>query len=336
MKKRGEQDRHAHRLRLPLGPPRRRSRRRHRSSSATPSAWSSSATTPPSPSRWTRCSTTRRPSSAAPKRAHVVADMPFMSYQVNAEDALRNAGRLLKEGGAQSVKLEGGVQVAETVRRIVDAGIPVMGHIGLTPQSINQLGGYKVQGKTPDSRRRAHQRRHGPRAGRRLRHRARMRARASSRDAITERLAHPDDRHRRRPGLRRPGAGLPRPARPLPGVPPEARASATPTSATRSRDAVRAYADDVRAGRFPTEAESFIMDTPLFTEPSEATSAKAPTSPPPPDRLRADLLDMLLSLVLRCSSGRARRQRFRDPQSTPRRDEHRHHRRPQCRPPATR
>ena len=81
--------------------------------------------------------------------AHVLADMPFMSYQTSPEDALRNAGRLLKEGGAQSVKLEGGVRVAETARFIVDAGIPVMGHIGLTPQSVHQLGGYKVQGKTP-------------------------------------------------------------------------------------------------------------------------------------------------------------------------------------------
>jgi 3-methyl-2-oxobutanoate hydroxymethyltransferase len=75
--------------------------------------------------------------------------MPFMSYQIGTADAMRNAGRLLKEGGAQSVKLEGGVKVAETVRALVDAGIPVMGHLGLTPQSINQLGGYKVQGKTP-------------------------------------------------------------------------------------------------------------------------------------------------------------------------------------------
>jgi len=83
------------------------------------------------------------------RHAHVVADMPFMSYQVSAEEALRNAGRMLKEGGAQSVKLEGGVRVAETVRRLVESGIPVMGHLGLTPQSVNQLGGYKVQGKTP-------------------------------------------------------------------------------------------------------------------------------------------------------------------------------------------
>jgi len=83
------------------------------------------------------------------RRTHIVADMPFMSYQAGPVEALHNAGRLLKEGGAQSVKLEGGSKVAETVRTIVDAGIPVMGHIGLTPQSINQIGGYKVQGKTP-------------------------------------------------------------------------------------------------------------------------------------------------------------------------------------------
>ena len=82
------------------------------------------------------------------QRAHVVADMPFMSYQASVEDALRNAGRMLQEGGAQSVKLEGGATVAETVRRLVAAGIPVMGHIGLTPQSVHRFGGYKVQGKT--------------------------------------------------------------------------------------------------------------------------------------------------------------------------------------------
>ena len=81
-------------------------------------------------------------------RAHVVGDMPFLSYHADIPEAVRNAGRLLKEGGAQSVKLEGGGEQAETVRRIVASGIPVMGHIGLTPQSVNQLGGYRVQGKT--------------------------------------------------------------------------------------------------------------------------------------------------------------------------------------------
>lgn len=83
------------------------------------------------------------------RKAHVVADLPFMSYQTGPQDALRNAGRMLKEGGAQSVKLEGGQPVAETVRLLVSSGIPVMGHLGLTPQSVNQFGGYKVQGKTP-------------------------------------------------------------------------------------------------------------------------------------------------------------------------------------------
>lgn len=81
------------------------------------------------------------------RRALVVADMPFMTFQVSAEDALRNAGRLMSEAGAGAVKLEGGVLVAETVRRLTSAGIPVMGHVGLTPQSVHQLGGYRVQGK---------------------------------------------------------------------------------------------------------------------------------------------------------------------------------------------
>lgn len=81
------------------------------------------------------------------KRALVVGDMPFMSYQVNSEQALINAGRFVKEGGAQAVKIEGGQSMAETVARVVAAGIPVMGHIGLTPQSIHQVGGLKVQGK---------------------------------------------------------------------------------------------------------------------------------------------------------------------------------------------
>lgn len=79
--------------------------------------------------------------------ALVVVDMPFMSFQISAEDALRNAGRLMAEGGAQAVKLEGGATIAPTVRRLTEAGIPVMGHVGLTPQSVHQLGGYRVQGK---------------------------------------------------------------------------------------------------------------------------------------------------------------------------------------------
>ena len=85
------------------------------------------------------------------QKALVVADMPFMSYQVSAEAALANAGRLLKEGNAQAVKLEGGREHADIVYKMTYAGIPVMAHLGLTPQSVNQLGGYKVQGKNEDA-----------------------------------------------------------------------------------------------------------------------------------------------------------------------------------------
>ena len=84
------------------------------------------------------------------KHAMIIGDMPFMTYQISTKDAMRNAARFIQEGGAQAVKLEGGETVAETVSRITAAGIPVQGHIGLTPQSINQLGGFKVQGKTPE------------------------------------------------------------------------------------------------------------------------------------------------------------------------------------------
>jgi 3-methyl-2-oxobutanoate hydroxymethyltransferase len=83
----------------------------------------------------------------AAKRALVIVDMPFMSYHVSMEEAVRNAGRLMKEGGAHAIKLEGGVEFAETIRQIVRAQIPVMGHIGMTPQSVHMFGGFKVQGK---------------------------------------------------------------------------------------------------------------------------------------------------------------------------------------------
>jgi 3-methyl-2-oxobutanoate hydroxymethyltransferase len=79
--------------------------------------------------------------------SHIVADLPFMSYQIDAGQALHNAARLLQEGGAHSVKLEGGTAVAGTVGRIVECGIPVMGHIGLTPQSVNNFGGHRVRGR---------------------------------------------------------------------------------------------------------------------------------------------------------------------------------------------
>ena len=85
------------------------------------------------------------------KQAMVIGDMPFMAYHVSVEDAMRNAARFIQEGGAQAIKLEGGVTVADKARKIVECGIPVMGHIGLTPQSIHQLGGYKVRGKTSET-----------------------------------------------------------------------------------------------------------------------------------------------------------------------------------------
>lgn len=83
-------------------------------------------------------------------RALVVADMPFGSYQSSIEEGVRNAGRLLKEGGANAVKIEGGAQVVDLTARLVAAGVPVMGHLGLTPQSVNQFGGFKVQGRAQD------------------------------------------------------------------------------------------------------------------------------------------------------------------------------------------
>ncbi len=83
------------------------------------------------------------------RRAMVVTDMPFMSYQVSAEEAFRNAGRIMKEAGAGAVKLEGGERVVEAVARMTAAGIPVMGHLGLTPQSIHQFGSYRVRGTDP-------------------------------------------------------------------------------------------------------------------------------------------------------------------------------------------
>jgi 3-methyl-2-oxobutanoate hydroxymethyltransferase len=82
------------------------------------------------------------------RRAHLVGDMPFLSYQASVEDALRNAGRFLQEGGMNAVKLEGGREILPAVRALVAAGIPVVGHVGLTPQKVHQLGGFRTQGKS--------------------------------------------------------------------------------------------------------------------------------------------------------------------------------------------
>jgi len=86
-------------------------------------------------------------------KSFVISDMPFLSFQVSEEKAIENCGLMLKEGGANAVKLEGGIEIAPLVKRLTTFGIPVMGHLGLTPQSINQIGGYRVQGKTEDEKR---------------------------------------------------------------------------------------------------------------------------------------------------------------------------------------
>jgi len=88
----------------------------------------------------------------AAERSLVIADMPFMSYQSSTETALVNAGRFLKEAGAEAVKLEGGIEMAPTIKRLIELGIPVMGHIGMTPQSVHKLGGARVQGRTESGR----------------------------------------------------------------------------------------------------------------------------------------------------------------------------------------
>ena len=85
------------------------------------------------------------------ERAFLIGDMPFMSYQASDEDAVKNAGRFAKEAGCEAIKMEGGAEVCPRVKAVLDAGIPVLGHIGLTPQSVNRIGGYKVQGRDPQA-----------------------------------------------------------------------------------------------------------------------------------------------------------------------------------------
>ena len=140
------------------------------------------------------------------KRSMVVADLPFGSYQASPAAALEAAVRFMKEAGAHAVKLEGGMRVAHHVEELVAAGIPVMGHLGLTPQSVHAFGGFRVQGRGE--------------AGDRLLHDAKALEAAGAFAVVLEGIpsaarradhrgaARPDDRHRRRPGLRRAGAGL--------------------------------------------------------------------------------------------------------------------------------
>lgn len=193
------------------------------------------------------------------EKAIVVADMPFMSYQANADDAMRNAGRLLQEGGATAVKLEGGSHMAPLVRRMVQSGIPVMGHLGLTPQSVNQFGGHKVQGKTPA-------------AAARLINDARALEEAGAfaivletipaplAKMVTERLTVPTIGIGAGPDcdaqvqVFHDMLGIYDDQRPLRHAKRYANLGAT------IRDAVRSYIAEVEDGAFPTEEHSFPMD----------------------------------------------------------------------------
>ena len=199
------------------------------------------------------------------ERAIVVADMPFMSYQAGADDAMRNAGRLLQEGGATAVKLEGGSNVAPLVRRMVECGIPVMGHIGLTPQSVNQFGGHKVQGRTPA-------------AAARLINDARALEEAGAFAIVLETIPAPlatmvSER------LTAPTIGIG--AGPdcdgqvqvfhdMLGIYDDCRAmkhaKAYANLGATIRDAVRQYIAEVESGAFPTEENSFPMDEATLRE----------------------------------------------------------------------
>ena len=156
----------------------------------------------------------------AARRALVVADLPFLSYQVSPRQALESAGRILKETNCQAVKLEGGRKMAATIKALVDADIPVMGHVGLRPQAIRRLGAYKVQRSADE-----------------ILDDARAVAESGAfavvleciprelAAKITAQVADPHDRHRRRPALRRAGARLPRHAGHVRGIPAQVRAA---------------------------------------------------------------------------------------------------------------
>jgi len=193
------------------------------------------------------------------QRAHIVGDMPFMSYQGNPDEALANAGRLLKDGGAHSVKIEGGAQVADLVRRMVSSGIPVMGHVGLTPQSFHQLGGFKVQGRED-------------REAARLLADARALEQAgayaivlegipaSVAQSISEALAIPTIGIGAGPGC----DGQVLVIYDLLGMDDQFKPKFVrryESLGTRIRTAVRSYVSDVRDGAFPSERESFTLAT---------------------------------------------------------------------------
>jgi 3-methyl-2-oxobutanoate hydroxymethyltransferase len=198
------------------------------------------------------------------KQAMVIGDMPFMTYHVSIEDALRNAARFIQEAGAQAVKLEGGVNVAEKVRRIVECGIPVMGHIGLTPQSIHQFGGFKIQGKTPE-------------AAARLLQDAKALEEAGAFSIVLETVPAPlAALITEKVGIPTIGIGAGigcdgqvQVINDLLGsfsdfVPKHAKQYAKLTEIISG--AVREYSEEVKTGKFPTEANSFPMDEKVLAE----------------------------------------------------------------------
>ncbi|HLU67320.1 MAG TPA: 3-methyl-2-oxobutanoate hydroxymethyltransferase, partial [Kofleriaceae bacterium] len=192
------------------------------------------------------------------RRAHVVGDMPFMSYQTSIEAGLAAAGRLVKEGGAHSVKLEGGAQHAELIARLVASGIPVMGHIGLTPQSFHQMGGFKIQGREAGG-------------AERLLEDARALEQAGAYAVVLEGIPA-EIAERITAELSIPtigiGAGVGCDGQVLVvydllGMNDSFKPRFVRTYeklATRIRTAVDAYVADVRDGAFPGEAESFFLD----------------------------------------------------------------------------
>jgi len=198
------------------------------------------------------------------KQAMVIGDMPFMTYHISVDDALRNAARFIQEGSAQAVKLEGGVTVAEKVRRIVECGMPVMGHIGLTPQSIHQFGGFKLQGKTPE-------------AAARLLEDARVLEQAGAfaivLETIPTQLAKIITAKVNIPtigiGAGPDCDGQVQVINDILGsytdfVPKHAKQYAKLTDIIRS--AVTQYQDEVKAGAFPTEKQSYSIDESLLAE----------------------------------------------------------------------
>jgi 3-methyl-2-oxobutanoate hydroxymethyltransferase len=176
----------------------------------------------------------------AARRALVVADLPFGSYQISSEDGLRSSVRCLKEGGAHAVKLEGGRSVAETIARIVAAEIPVMGHVGLTPQAIHRMGGHRVQGRGENGRARVLEDARAVEAAG---------AFAVVLEGMPAELAGEITRDRRGSGLRRPGARDARPARAL-------------GPRAELRQAVRESRGALRPGRAPLRRRGRAREVP--------------------------------------------------------------------------